>query len=393
MTPRQRMMTALRNQQPDRVPVAPDISNMIPARLTGKPFWDIYVNNDPPLWKAYIDAIKYFGIDGWFIYGDLQYKPQIEIGTETKIEKLDGRWQVHTIYHTPEGDLTTTTVCMKDNPPTNTEKMVKNFKEDFKKLKYILAPVVRYDPSNFQSQKTMLGELGIMAVIAGTPGLPIFNEFFDGNMEAATYAMIDHPDLFEELVQMCDKLTMQVVDMAIEAGADSILTGGSGSITLQSPALWRNLSLPTLKKVIKRCKEAGVICGVHSCGKEFYMVQVCAKETDLDYINPLEVPPMGDCSLAECKQKFGGEIALMGNLHTTEVMLHGSVDDVRCESLKAIRDAGQGGGFVLSTGDQCGRDTPDENIFAMVRVVEEFGKYPLDLNMIDDEIRSVEKIK
>ncbi len=34
MTPRERIMTALRGGQPDRVPATPDISVMIPARLT-----------------------------------------------------------------------------------------------------------------------------------------------------------------------------------------------------------------------------------------------------------------------------------------------------------------------------------------------------------------------
>jgi hypothetical protein len=28
---------------------------MVPCRLTGKPFWDIYVFQNPPLWKAHID--------------------------------------------------------------------------------------------------------------------------------------------------------------------------------------------------------------------------------------------------------------------------------------------------------------------------------------------------
>jgi len=65
----------------------------------------------------------------------------------------------------------------------------------------------------------------------------------------------------------------------------------------------------------------------------------------------------------------------MGNLHTTDVMLFGSVQDVERACRQAIDDAGEGGGFILSTGDQCGRDTPDENIRAMVRVGREYGKY------------------
>jgi len=65
MTSRERMLIAMTGGQADRVPVAPDISNMIPCRLTGKPFWDIYLYQDPPLWRAYIDAVRYFGFDGW----------------------------------------------------------------------------------------------------------------------------------------------------------------------------------------------------------------------------------------------------------------------------------------------------------------------------------------
>ena len=120
------------------------------------------------------------------------------------------------------------------------------------------------------------------------------------------------------------------------------------------------------------------------------MVEKCALESSLDYINPLEVPPQGDCNLAEIKSLFGSKIALMGNLHTTDVMLRGSPQRVRRESLRAIRDAGTDGGFVLSTGDQCGRDTPFENLFAMAETAKEFGAYPLRLNLIDEEIRSLE---
>ncbi len=43
MTSKQRMLIAMKGGRPDCVPVAPDISNMIPCRLTGKPFWDIYL--------------------------------------------------------------------------------------------------------------------------------------------------------------------------------------------------------------------------------------------------------------------------------------------------------------------------------------------------------------
>lgn len=55
--------------------------------------------------------------------------------------------------------------------------------------------------------------------------------------------------------------------------------------------------------------------------------------------------------------------------------LWGTVEQVKNAARQAIDDAGQGGGFILSTGDQCGRDTPDENIFALVDVCKTYGLY------------------
>lgn len=66
---------------------------------------------------------------------------------------------------------------------------------------------------------------------------------------------------------------------------------------------------------------------------------------------------------------------MKGNLHTTEVMLRGRPEDVVAAARKAIDDAAAGGRFILSTGDQCGRDTPDENIFALLEVAKSYGRY------------------
>jgi len=55
--------------------------------------------------------------------------------------------------------------------------------------------------------------------------------------------------------------------------------------------------------------------------------------------------------------------------------LRGSVQDVIDASKRAIDDAAEGGRFILSTGDQCGRDTPDENLFAMIETAKTYGRY------------------
>ena len=83
---------------------------------------------------------------------------------------------------------------------------------------------------------------------------------------------------------------------------------------------------------------------------------------------------MGDCDLAEIKRLYGGKVALMGNIHTTQ-MLQGTPSDIEQAAKGAIDAAAAGGGFILSTGDQCGRDTPDANIYKLVEVAKTYGRY------------------
>jgi uroporphyrinogen decarboxylase len=180
------------------------------------------------------------------------------------------------------------------------------------------------------------------------------------------------------------------LELILQAKVDYVLFGGSGTITLASPGLAAKYALPALNKWSRRAQAAGVLTMLHSCGKNRVLADMLARETDIHMLNPLEPPPMGDIDLAEIKQAHGQRLAFMGNLHTTDVMLRGTPEVVRRESLKAILAAGEGGGFVLSTGDQCGRETPDENIREMVTTAKEFGHYPLDRERIAAEIARLE---
>jgi uroporphyrinogen decarboxylase len=399
MTSRQRMLTAMRNGIPDRVPVAPDMSNMIPCRLTGKPFWDIYLYQDPPLWQAYIDAVDYFGIDGWIYSLDGFWlpdpsapAPDSDVRHETVLIERSAERLVTRSYTQRSGQArewsAQVTVYPRSDPPTTllAEKVG------------LAQPPERWEPiEGIQPQAqgfellreglARFAERGVIGVGIYPPQL--------GNPEAGHgLSIYDYYDCHDEVMAACRAQHAGAIAylqrvLAGPVRPDFILTGGSGMLIFNTPEILRELALPTLQEITRLCKEAGIPSQIHCCGPERELVEMCAQETDLSSINPLEIPPMGNCELAEIKRSFGGRLGLMGNLHTTDVMLRGSVREVRRESLKAIRDAGPGGGFILSTGDQCGRDTPDANIFAMVDVVKEFGAYPLDIAAIEREIAAL----
>ena len=377
MTAKERMLAAMRHGQPDMVPVSPDISNMIPCRLTGKPFWDIYYKHDPPLWRAYADAVRFFGFDGWQMHAGLNY---IYEGAQWSfsddvVSWTEDRLIVRTTCGPPAGDLWQETTYYPADQPTVTRKWIKDLRQDMPKLRWMLPRIGGYDASPLREQIEYVGDSGVVTGCVPIPGMQDMIFWFDGGLEAAVFAEIDYPEEFQELASMQHEHYIRMAEMMIDARPDFFMIGASGLYTLQSPDQFRKYSLPAIREMTRMAREAGLPSFMHSCGKQRGMIDILARETDLDVINPLEIAPMGDCDLADVKSVHGDRFALMGNIHTTDVMLLGTPETVREECRKAIDAAAKGGGFILSTGDQCGRDTPYENIRAMVETAREYGRY------------------
>ncbi|MGQ9609346.1 MAG: uroporphyrinogen decarboxylase family protein [bacterium] len=378
MTSKERMIIAMKNGKPDYVPVAPDISNMIPCRLTGKPFWDIYLYQDPPRWQAYINAVKYFGFDGWLDSVPIQFEYEQEESKnaikwhEAIVKRTSER--IYTRYHAKVNEKEQWSnycnVYYIADPPTHGLPLSKvGLPESIPTEWEDVNPRTQYNGLEaYYVACELMGDDGVVGLAVGLPGLNIR----DMN---SIYKYYDNRD---QVISQCELQGQQIIRRTLEIvklKPDYILIGISGHMISNPESIFRELSLPTLKAITAICKENGIPSQIHCCGPEYDLVRISAEETDLTSINPLEEPPMGDCNLAKVKKEFGKRLSLMGNLHTTDVMLRGSLNDVEKAAKKAIDDAGYDGGFILSTGDQCGRDTPDKNIFKLIEVARNYGKY------------------
>ncbi len=379
MTSRERLLTVIRGELPDHVPVAPDTSNMIPARLTRKPFWDLYLYQDPPIWKAYIDCVKYFGFDslmdgyvpidfedlpfeddGYTYHNVIVYRSADRIVTQKyREEKGNKIWNdtvdVYYIADPPTFGVHPHSISLP-SIPDRYEPIgeIRQWPKGEELLKYV---------------KDELGDHGLVGVFCGTTKLV--------NSEWEIYDYYDNPGKYYEKGQLYLDFFVKKLHrlMSLECKPDFICTGGSGTLIHQTPQMFRDLALPIVKKITALCKEYGIPTHVHSCGPQKELVKILAEETDLTIIDPLETPPMGDCNLREIKKLYGHKLILKGNLHTTKVMLYGSTSDVAEATKRCIDDGAEGGRFILSTGDQCSRDTPDENIFTMIEVAKTYGRY------------------
>lgn len=380
MNPKERFLTAMRGGIADRVPVSPDFSNYIPARRTGLPFWDIYLFGQTPLWKNYLDTADYFGIDAWMASccgaALIDGKSDVEHECKDHFDEINDGYVRDITIKTPAGELTQKIMCLRNDPPSQLERLIKNIEEDFPKFKHLKSIPKAI---NREIMDEMRGECEkreyAFGVSVGYPGFHAWSNNIENGLMLLSCQEMDNPKILEEWYELDLEIGTKTIELLIDYKPDYICFGGSGTITLASPDLAMKYAIPPLKKWSEMAKEAGIPTILHSCGKSRELVDMLCDHTDVNCVNPLEIAPMGDVDLKELKKKRGDQIALMGNLHTTNVMLNGTPELVKEKSRQAIRDAGENGGFILSTGDQCGYHTPDENIFTMVEAAKEFGRY------------------
>src|SRR5512133_898388 len=386
MTGRARMLAAFAHQKPDYVPVSPDISAMVPVRLSGRPFDEMFIDGQPhngyasaSVAQAYVDAVKYYGMDGWYIYGGLpEIAPPDRPRWQTRYERLPqgGQMRYRTVQ-TPYGELTARTFYPTGEPEWEVEKPVKDLHRDWPRLRALMGEDEnwQWDSTGGFRDRERIGDLGVYSVAIGIPQDWWFFQRH-GGYNTMLFDLSDEESYMQEVFAFYTRYALARLKAVLAAHPDEIMLGGSASsLSASSPRNFRKFDLPFIQQAARLCREAGVYSHLHVCGRSRKVVEMVAEESDVDVIEPLEEPPGGDVDIAEIKRRYGSRVCLKGNINTFDFMLNATPAQVEEKTKRLIDACAAGGGFVLSTGDQCGRDTPDANLFKVVEVAREYGRY------------------
>lgn len=384
MNSRERMLTAFCHQEADYVPVSPDISAMVPVRLAGRPFDEMFLDGLPhhgyasaSVAQAYVDAVKHYGMDGWYIYGSQpEIPPENRPSWHGKVTRLPQGGQLRSeIAHTPYGDLSRQSLFPIGEPPWETEKPIKELRRDWPRLKAMMGEDENWKWESQFTDRERIGEWGVYSICLGIPQDWWFFQR-EGGYNTVFYDYTDEDAYMQEVFAFYSRYAFARIRAAAAAGADEIMLGGSASsLSASSPRNFRKYDLPFIQEAARVCKQAGVFSHLHVCGRSNQVVKMVAEETEVDVLEPLEEPPGGDVDIAQVKKRYGERLCLKGNINTFDFMLNATPNQVVEKAKRLIDDCAPGGGFVLSTGDQCGRDTPDANLFALVETAKTYGRY------------------
>ena len=385
MTSRERVLTVLDHEVPDRVPIIIGVSNATGIKmatyqgiksLAGINAPDEYIYEWPELGTAKIDeeTLRRLHCD---VRGVLDIHPAETLGRNQKrdphspfidswgsgqMEIGPGEWfpGVH-----PLSDATSI--------------------EDLES--YPGWPDMK-DPSRVAHVKAAakkLAEQNEYAILA-TPWLlfPLERAFAMQGMDVFLLNLAINPEfaiaLLEKTASLCKEL-MEPFLAEMGDQVDIIKVGddlGTQESLLMSPKMYRDILKPIHADYIDFIKQrtnAKVL--FHTDGDVVPLIPDFI-EMGIDILNPIQTSAGKMADLASLKKEFGKNIIFCGGIDTHRVLPAGTPEEVRQEVKRVIDLLGENGGYMVASVHTIMNDVPPENVLAMVDAVEEFGKYSLN---------------
>lgn len=344
MTGRERLLTAIHNKKPDRLPC--QIHAWLPYHLKT-------VMNG----MSQAEAYAFFKMDPViYISGEYLYKPEAlakwDVKTETVTPSRDGVTEGRHTVKTPKGVLTVKG-AQNDYTSWETEHIVKDEK-DFELFKEFYPEPYACDWTPVANMKKQIGGKGIVRSLSyfyGQPGIWQTLCCLMGT-ENAIMKTFDEPEwVHYALNEICLKYE-RAIEKAGKTEADIIETGGgSASSTVISPALHREFCLPYDKRQHAALKAQGAMISYHLCGGHMPLLETVA-ENGADCLETMTPPSMGaDCRLAEAKQRVGKKLAFIGGFDQNAGFENGNPVIIK-KMVEELFAACPDGGYICCPSDQ-----------------------------------------
>lgn len=369
---KERVLTALNHQEPDRVPV--DLGGTI-STLHIEAYKKLlkYIDMDEEIYvmqRVFGVAVpgerilKLFQIDTRYIHPT----PPKPFDPNLPLEFTD-IWGIKRRFTGYYYDLT------PDGSPLSNVKTV----EEVEEYKWPTAEDFNYNVEYMinEAEKLVLTEyaIGFPYYIVGSFAqaqlLRGFKQFFSD--------LIIRPEVVKAIMNKITDIMVRVIKKYISPIGkylDFVFFGddlGTQSAPMISPKMYREFVKPNHKRIVEAFKSvshAKVI--LHSDGAIAPLLEDLI-EIGIDGINPVQVSAKG-MDTTFLKEKYGKKLIFWGAIDTQRVLPFGNPEDVRKEVRKRIEDLAKDGGYVLTSVHNIQPEVPPENVIAMFDEAIKFGR-------------------
>ncbi|MFZ5515176.1 MAG: uroporphyrinogen decarboxylase family protein [Candidatus Zhuqueibacterota bacterium] len=370
MNSKQRVLTTMSGQEPDRVPIgefAVDFDTV--EKILGREtflrakaksqiaFWErrhdevaeSYLKDHIELHEKLDLDIITFPMATWFIPPESDDPPPRKIDATTWEDKY-GR-----VYK--YSDITADITCIKDPVMDARVFTVDEFARapekptrDERSWKIVDAVIQRFKHEKFICGPEG-GEIGIILL---------------GGLERGCMELAENPDVVRAATDYYLRLQNLADDVFVHPDADAILWGadfGYKSGPFISPTMFRDFFVAPNKARVKNLREKfGVKIMKHACGNNNPLMD---DFIEIGYDAYQSIQPTAGMDLCQLKQKYGDKLTLWGGV-ALEHIVSGAPDDVRNDVRNAMACAKPGGRFILGISHSVAVGSKYENYMAML---------------------------
>jgi hypothetical protein len=331
-----------------------------------------------PFHLALKTAFQHFGCEGWGIaFGGISNPGVTSESAEKWLD--DETLETRSVIRTSKGALTSTQRSSRAEPSWVVERPVKDLTRDlpaWEETAFGGEPET-FDVSSMLKAREEVGEAYLLEAWLGVPFFDFYAGSREGGFETAVEDFTD-PDFVPRLRDLqsryLDRLVRTARVICEKTPFESLCLGCSWSCnSLIGPRMWRQWDKPVIRAVAEEIHRHGRLLHIHFHGRCMDTVADFA-EIGIDCVCPFERPPGGDVVGLDGLQKvalaLAGRTTMNGNIHTVETLIRGTPGDVRREVGEVLEAFHDNPRVIVGTGDQVGRETPEENLWAMMDAVK-----------------------
>ena len=357
MTHRERVLTSLGHEQPDRCPMQVSFTPEFAVRLRESARMPSQTHHNPHGGGNTYELERMLGEDmlltsvGWAnsYYATDTYAP----GQDRYTDEWGITWRNST-YDTRFGKGQYTEIVRN---PLAEDAAISSYK----------AP----DPSRpelYKESEWVLKTFGTEYWIVGVTVTTIFETAWAlRGYERILMDFAADPDLSDAVLDIPYRYHLAAAERLVRMGVDMIWIGddvGTQHAMLMSPDTWRRFLKPRMASFIRAIKEINPSLKVayHSDG---FILPIIPEliEVGVDILNPVQPASMDP---ADLKKKFGKKLCFWGTIDEQRTLPFGTPQDVEAEVHTRLRTIGKGGGLILGPTHHVQLDTPVENVRAIV---------------------------
>ena len=348
MTRKQRFLTAVRGEQPDRVPIF--------DFLFQQPMYEALIGHAPGSYNAKDAVACALALDHdavWLPFGGFNgFQPEF-LDENTYVDEWGTTYRQSEVSWPIDSPI--------DYPIKSR------------------ADLVAYRPPDATlpgraSAVELLAETehDDLALTGGASG-PFTTCWLLMGYERMCYALYDDPKMLTEIFELSNEFNKEAARRSVEAGADAMWISDDlgdsnrGFVKLEH---FQEYYLPYLIELTDYVDSLGVPVLLHCCG-QFSAYLPDLAETKIASIHPLQRTAGMD--LRRVKEEYGERFCLIGNIDSSRTLPYGTPEEVAAEVREAIDIAAPGGGYVLASDHSLHDGIPIENIRELSRVGREYG--------------------